>query len=1334
MRELESQAKAQAIAATSETTAQAARNAEAESRLQQLHQLMEQLTAQAAGLKSDEDAAASRVAELRIDVQMAESGAKAAATEMRAMEEQAKALTVVAESETAAQAARNVEAESRQQQLHLDMQRLITEAACLKFREDAAASRVAELQVENVTADSRGKAAEEEVARLVRHLELRNAEVESRLQKLHLDMQRLTTEATGLKGREDAAASRMAELQAESATADSRVKAAEEEGAEAERRLQQAEAECRLRSAAARAAEEDIERLTAEAADLQSREGAAVKRKDELLRANAEVLSRTKAAEGEAQQLCLQAAQLQSLEQSTARAVAEAAERQARGHLEAKEQERALAEGRLQQLLQEVDKLSTQVDGVRAREEATAKRRLELQAESAEAERRAEAAAADSAAAKARHEAAVQEGAERLRAAEEEAASLKAQADALSRKQAEAERTVAALKVCNAEAEGCVHAREQEVVSLCNEASELKAREGAAERAVEALSAAAACSPAAAEREQEAAPASAPDRDAETRRRDVVERRLKELEVSREHLAGEMEELETRAEAVAEEVRCLQARAEEAKGRLQEEEAEAALLSMRAAQQRSREETVRRVHEQASRLAAQEGELGLRELAAARRLEELKASSREAQRRALAAEREVEGLAAGYEELLQRERAASQLAEGLRAQAAELDAKLQGTEGCPSPLLQHQSVDSTRCDPCETSLGSLRNQSLEFAPLDHGDDGGLPARELPEGARSPELERSVSRTRSRMLQHLAWSHGQLAPAAAASAGGGGRRRGRSQSPARASAGHQVPRLHHLGPGASSRAEPPGPRAAAELRAAALARPRSPAGLLPAQQGPGEVVLAALCARRCAAEEVEQESGPAPCAQQSAAEQGPGEVVLAALCARRCAAEEVEQESGPAPCAQQSAAEQAEAEAPAAPREGPGEVVLAALCARRCAAEEAEEEREGVAAPSARESTAEQESGPALCARQSAAELASPAQVEQESGPAPCAQQSAAEQEPVLADGAQREQVRRVRVWVKDLHEVCRVSFEYGDGTARAFGQDGGLEQFPFVVPPGEHIVKLHSRCRHETTGTLLGTPYMHEGCCFETNQDRRSLWYGGNGGTLSTFTASDGHHITGFNTLGGLKSGVPIGIEEQTLVSMHDLACAGHLCDLTLTSIRQLAIENDSWYELQTQQELERVTTRGAAEPGQYVASFEEMRHREDMYDAVARDDQDAWENLAQGSDLARADFQRLREVWKEAAQLGSQASRTGVCEAIAEAARDNVLCLSCGGQGCGLCRARDFLSWARRRLATEVQERQEPEWTAARVAPPQVSTADRGPVCAFQHFSHQRAERAAIS
>ena len=112
---------------------------------------------------------------------------------------------------------------------------------------------------------------------------------------------------------------------------------------------------------------------------------------------------------------------------------------------------------------------------------------------------------------------------------------------------------------------------------------------------------------------------------------------------------------------------------------------------------------------------------------------------------------------------------------------------------------------------------------------------------------------------------------------------------------------------------------------------------------------------------------------------------------------------------------------------------------------------------------------------------------------------------------------------------------------------------------------------------------------------------------------------------------------------------------------------------------------------------------------------------------LAQGSAAAGADFQRLRTAWSEAAHLGSQVSRSGVCEAIAEAARENVFCISCGGHGCGLCKAhRDFLNLSRRELnesdtQDEAQMRQEPERTTPRVA--------RQPLSAFQHFQQRRAE-----
>ena len=110
---------------------------------------------------------------------------------------------------------------------------------------------------------------------------------------------------------------------------------------------------------------------------------------------------------------------------------------------------------------------------------------------------------------------------------------------------------------------------------------------------------------------------------------------------------------------------------------------------------------------------------------------------------------------------MQKEQTASETAERLQAQTAELEAKmrkaeenvqgsmLQDKEDClfgPSITSHHQSTDSTKFDPCDASLASLHNQSM-------GTPVCSSARCPLEPAGTPELERRVSLTRSRMLQH-----------------------------------------------------------------------------------------------------------------------------------------------------------------------------------------------------------------------------------------------------------------------------------------------------------------------------------------------------------------------------------------------------------------------------------------------------------------------------------------------------------------------------------------------------------------------------------------------------
>jgi len=111
----------------------------------------------------------------------------------------------------------------------------------------------------------------------------------------------------------------------------------------------------------------------------------------------------------------------------------------------------------------------------------------------------------------------------------------------------------------------------------------------------------------------------------------------------------------------------------------------------------------------------------------------------------------------------------------------------------------------------------------------------------------------------------------------------------------------------------------------------------------------------------------------------------------------------------------------------------------------------------------------------------------------------------------------------VTVWAGAL--IDAIEFEYRDGCRRRFGNIGGSKQEPWVVPPGESIVKFF---------TQVGD--SQDGCQFETSAGSKSPWFGGHGGEAKSFTAQSGSHITGLTMEPGGCTQRPVGIEQAKAV------------------------------------------------------------------------------------------------------------------------------------------------------------------------------------------------------
>jgi len=75
--------------------------------------------------------------------------------------------------------------------------------------------------------------------------------------------------------------------------------------------------------------------------------------------------------------------------------------------------------------------------------------------------------------------------------------------------------------------------------------------------------------------------------------------------------------------------------------------------------------------------------------------------------------------------------------------------------------------------------------------------------------------------------------------------------------------------------------------------------------------------------------------------------------------------------------------------------------------------------------------------------------------------------------------------------------IDKIEIHYRDGTSIARGTNGGGPRPPFVLQEGEKLVKIQTR-----QGDSL------DGCQFFTDAGRSSQWYGGHGGSPSSFLAS----------------------------------------------------------------------------------------------------------------------------------------------------------------------------------------------------------------------------------
>jgi 23S rRNA pseudoU1915 N3-methylase RlmH len=150
-----------------------------------------------------------------------------------------------------------------------------------------------------------------------------------------------------------------------------------------------------------------------------------------------------------------------------------------------------------------------------------------------------------------------------------------------------------------------------------------------------------------------------------------------------------------------------------------------------------------------------------------------------------------------------------------------------------------------------------------------------------------------------------------------------------------------------------------------------------------------------------------------------------------------------------------------------------------------------------------------------------------------------------------------------------------------------------------------------------------------------------------------------------------------MGIVEEPLLDMEDLAAASDLCAETLRSIQTLGLDSDAWDGFKMRAELEAAVEKTVVEVCQLSSNSRDAsvasRIRstaQDLFDKVLAGDAAGLGQIAGVSErkLSRETFHSLVDEWRKG-------NCRDVCQIIAGVAGDSVTCLACRGEGCGLCR-----------------------------------------------------------
>ena len=398
---------------------------------------------------AEEEAAAAKAEEARLEAE-----AEEAAAAQKAEEERLEAEAAAKAEEEAAAAAQKAEEEAAAAKA--EEERLEAEAAAKAAEEEAAAAKAEEERLEAEAAAA--KAAEEEAAAAA---------------------QKAEEEAAAAKAAEEAAAAQKAEEEAAAA------KAAEEEAAAAAQKAEEEAAAAKAAEEAAQKAEEEA----AAAAQKAEEEAAAAKAEEERLEAEAAAKAAEEEAAAAAQKAEEEAAAAKAAEEAAAAqkaeeeaAAAKAAEEEAAAAAQKAEEEAAAAKA----AEEAAQKAEQEAAEAKAAEEAAAAQKAEEEAAAKAEEERLEAEAA----AKAEEEAAAAKAAEEAAAAakaEEEAAAAKAEEEAAAAK-AEEERLEAEAAAKAAEEAAAAQKAEEEAAAAKaaeEEAAAQKAAEAAAEEKAE---------------------------------------------------------------------------------------------------------------------------------------------------------------------------------------------------------------------------------------------------------------------------------------------------------------------------------------------------------------------------------------------------------------------------------------------------------------------------------------------------------------------------------------------------------------------------------------------------------------------------------------------------------------------------------------------------------------------------------------------------------------------------------------------------------------------------------------------------------------------------------